>query len=34
MAYSDQDEQIPEIKRVRVGLLAQNKSLKITFEYA
>ncbi|CAD8111359.1 unnamed protein product [Paramecium primaurelia] len=33
MAYSEEDEQIPEIKRVKIGALAPQKQLKILFEY-
>ncbi|CAD8149842.1 unnamed protein product [Paramecium octaurelia] len=33
MAYSDQDSNFPSIKRVKIGQLAPNKLLKITFEY-
>ncbi|CAD8162107.1 unnamed protein product [Paramecium octaurelia] len=33
MAYSEQDEQFPEIKRVKIGALAPKKELQITFEY-
>ncbi|CAD8209061.1 unnamed protein product [Paramecium pentaurelia] len=33
MAYSEQDEEFPEIKRVKIGALAPNKQLNIIFEY-
>ncbi|CAD8149835.1 unnamed protein product [Paramecium pentaurelia] len=33
MAYSEQDMRFPQIKRVKIGQLAPNKQLKITFEY-
>ncbi|CAD8214183.1 unnamed protein product [Paramecium octaurelia] len=33
MAYSHQDSKFPQIKRVKIGQLAPNKLLKITFEY-
>ncbi|CAD8214664.1 unnamed protein product [Paramecium octaurelia] len=33
MAYSEQDSRFPQIKRVKVGQLAPQKQLKITFEY-
>lgn len=33
MAYSEQDEEFPEIKRVKIGALAPKKELNITFEY-
>ncbi|CAK70304.1 unnamed protein product (macronuclear) [Paramecium tetraurelia] len=32
-AYSEQDKNFPQIKRVKVGQLAPNKQLMITFEY-
>ena len=33
MAYSDQDEEIPEMKKVKIGALSPKKTLKIVFEY-
>lgn len=33
MAYSEQDEDTPQVKKVKIGALAPNKNLVITFEY-
>ncbi|CAK63524.1 unnamed protein product (macronuclear) [Paramecium tetraurelia] len=33
MAYSEEDEQFPQIKRLKIGQLAPNKQLRVIFEY-